>query len=86
MATHTTLYISGADLCGRDSKKIILRGVNYPLLDDWNFPGKDSLTEIAKTGANAVRIQWYINYGSPDGPLTPSTISTPSCSAAPLPV
>lgn len=68
MATHTTLYTSGADLCGLDGKKIILRGVNSPLLDDWNFPGKDSLAEIAKTGANALRIQWYINYGSPDRP------------------
>ena len=68
MATHATLYTSGADLCGLDGKKIILRGVDYPLLDDWNFPGKDSLAEIAKTGANAIRIQWYVNYGSPDRP------------------
>jgi mannan endo-1,4-beta-mannosidase len=64
MAPHTTLFTSGADLLGLDGKKIILRGIDYPLLDDWNFPGKDSLAEIAKTGANAIRIQWYVNYGS----------------------
>jgi mannan endo-1,4-beta-mannosidase len=68
MATHPTLYITGRYLYGRDGKKITLRGINYPLLDDWNFPGKDALAEIAQTGANAVRIQWYVNYGSPDRP------------------
>jgi mannan endo-1,4-beta-mannosidase len=68
MATHATLYTSGRYLYGRDGKQITLRGINYPLLDDWNFPGKDALAEIAKTGANALRIQWYVNYGSPDRP------------------
>ena len=68
MATHPTLYTSGRYLYGRDGKKISIRGINYPLLDDWSFPAKDALAEIAQTGANALRIQWYINYGSPDRP------------------
>jgi mannan endo-1,4-beta-mannosidase len=32
-------------------------------MDDWNFPQSDKLAEIEKTGSNAIRIQWYINYG-----------------------
>ncbi|MFM6157339.1 MAG: cellulase family glycosylhydrolase, partial [Sphaerospermopsis kisseleviana] len=43
-------------------------GVNLPLLDDWNFPRTDKLAELAKTGANAVRIQWYKNYGQSSRP------------------
>ena len=47
---------------------VILRGVNLPLLDDWSFPGNDSISEIEQTGANAVRIQWYIKHPHPDRP------------------
>jgi len=48
--------------------KVILRGINLPLLDDWNFPQTDKLAELEKTGANAVRIQWYKDYGQSDRP------------------
>lgn len=66
-------YVEGRYLYDNDRSKVILRGINLPLLDDWAFPGSDKLGELAKTGANAVRIQWYAQYPNPDRP--PYTIS-----------
>jgi mannan endo-1,4-beta-mannosidase len=64
----TTLYIAGRHLYDTTGRKVILRGVNLPLLDDWNFPGSDKLTDLERTGANAVRIEWYKDYGNPARP------------------
>lgn len=64
-----TLYVKGRYLYDAQGKKIILRGINLPLLDNWDFPQRDrsgKLPELAKTGANTVRIQWHANYGNPD--------------------
>ena len=63
-----SLYVSGDKLYNECNEQLILNGVNYSVLDDWEFPsnlfkGGEKLSEIAKTGANAVRIQWYNNYG-----------------------
>ncbi len=63
-----TFYTDGRHLHDPNGKKIILRGINLPLLDDWNFPPNDNLADLEQTGANAVRIQWYINYGNADRP------------------
>jgi mannan endo-1,4-beta-mannosidase len=57
-------YVDGRYLYDNGGRKIVLRGVNLPLLDDWGFPGSDKLAEIDKTGANAIRIQWYVAYPS----------------------
>ena len=59
-----TFYVEGRHLHDPNGKKIILRGINLPLLDDWDFPPNDKLADLEQTGANAVRIQWYINYGN----------------------
>jgi len=64
----TTMQVNGRFLYDANNQKIILVGANLPLLDDWNFPTSDKLTELEKTGANAVRIEWYINYGQPSRP------------------
>jgi mannan endo-1,4-beta-mannosidase len=58
----TTLHTRGRHLYHGNGSKIVLRGVNLPLFDDWSFPQRHLLSEVAKTGANAVRIQWYQNY------------------------
>ncbi|MFM6129345.1 MAG: cadherin domain-containing protein, partial [Sphaerospermopsis kisseleviana] len=63
-----TLYTQGRFLYDSSGQKIILRGVNLPLLDDWDFPQSNKLAELEKTGANAVRIQWYKNYGNASRP------------------
>ena len=59
---RATCYTNGRHLHDPDGRKIILRGMNLPLLDDWDFPPRDKLADLEQAGANAVRIQWYINY------------------------
>lgn len=66
-----TLYTQGRYLYDSNRQRIILRGVDLPLLDNWDFPQSDKLAkllELEKTGANAVRIQWYKDYGQPSRP------------------
>jgi mannan endo-1,4-beta-mannosidase len=64
MALHT----EGKYLLEQTGNRVVLRGINLPLLDNWDFPGSDKLAELEKSGANAVRIQWYQTYGSPERP------------------
>jgi mannan endo-1,4-beta-mannosidase len=66
--TKNTLYTKGRYLYDSSGQKIVLRGINLPLLDDWDFPQSDKLAELEKTAANAVRIQWYKDYGQPTRP------------------
>ena len=66
--SKNTLYTNGRYLYDSSGEKTILRGINLPLLDDWDFPQSDKLAELEKTGANAVRIQWYNDYGQPARP------------------
>jgi mannan endo-1,4-beta-mannosidase len=68
MRVNDTLTTAGRFLQDRDGQQLILRGINLPLLDDWNFPAKDVLAEPMRTGANAIRIQWYVNYHNPARP------------------
>ena len=63
-----TFYTDGRHLHDPNGKKIILRGINLPLLDDWNFPPNNKLADLEQTGANAVRIQWYINFENVNRP------------------
>ncbi len=70
LAQADSMYVSGRYLYNLCGDTVTLRGINYPVLDDWNFPanmnnGTERLSEIEKTGANCVRIQWYNNYGQP---------------------
>ena len=60
-----TMVVRGRHLYDTQESKIVLRGVNLPLLDDWDFPTTDKLSELVKTGANAVRIEWYMDYQQP---------------------
>src|SRR5690349_7533627 len=53
-----TCYIAGRHLHEPDGDQLILRGINLPLLDDWNFPPGNRLDDLVQTGANAIRIQW----------------------------
>jgi mannan endo-1,4-beta-mannosidase len=61
-SSKPSFYTQGRHLYSPNGTKVILRGVNFPLLDDWGFPASDTLAELEKTGANAVRIQWYKDY------------------------
>ena len=62
---QTTLKVVGKNLTLTNGQTIILRGVNYPFIDDGNLnmtsPAsyQTYINEVAKTGANSLRIMWY---------------------------
>ena len=64
---QTTLKVVGKNLTLTNGQTIILRGVNYPFIDDGNLDMtnplsyKSRIDEAAKTGANSIRIMWYTN-------------------------
>lgn len=64
----SVFYVSGRDLYDNNHRRVVLRGINLSLLDDWAFPGSDKLGELVKSRANAVRIQWYTKYPQPKLP------------------
>ncbi|GAA4435064.1 hypothetical protein GCM10023091_10900 [Ravibacter arvi] len=57
------------DPCGYP---FVPRGVNYSLLDDWDFPANlaagEKSAQIIKANPNLVRIQWYADYGQSGRP------------------
>jgi mannan endo-1,4-beta-mannosidase len=56
-STGTTYKVSGRHLYDRCGEKVILRGINKMIY--WtDIDGVPSYAEIAKTGANSVRVQW----------------------------
>lgn len=58
------LNVSGRYLIGNCGDTITLRGVNYAAYN-WGYsPNQLNISQIAQTGANAVRIPWYAS-GSP---------------------
>ncbi len=59
VGSKETMYISGRHLYAPDGEKIILRGVNKMTV--WNDLGGNDFKEIAKTGANVVRIVWVMD-------------------------
>ncbi|QAA81050.1 hypothetical protein EI546_04610 [Aequorivita sp. H23M31] len=71
---NLTLHVSGKDLMLPNDEKIILRGINYPIIDAYEIGYPDVihylLDEASKTGANCIRFPWYTN-GKHfwDGPL-----------------
>jgi mannan endo-1,4-beta-mannosidase len=67
-AQRETFFTDGRLLRDPNGAVTVLRGINLPLLDDWSFPGEDKLSDLETTGANAVRIAWYIDYGNPERP------------------
>lgn len=83
---QTTLQVVGKNLISANGQTIILRGVNYPLINQGeisldNPAGYQAyIDEVANTGANAVRIPWYTsgqNWRDIPGPPnngTPGTV------------
>lgn len=39
--SRTTLYVQGRNLYDTNEKKVVLKGINLQLLDDWSFPATD---------------------------------------------
>ncbi len=54
-----TIQVSGSNIIGICNDSIVLRGIDYAPFN-WGWDANDEkFSEIAKTGANCVRIVWY---------------------------
>lgn len=60
---HSTYYVQDGALYDHCGEKVILRGVNHPTL--YVDRQGEALPEIAKTGANSVRLFWFASHGVP---------------------
>ena len=65
---NSTMYTQNGKLYKNNGQKIVLRGMNYNLLDNGNInfsPGSNSyksyIDQVALTGANSIRIPWFTN-------------------------
>lgn len=62
-----TLKVVGKNLTLTSGETVVLRGINYPIIDDGSISlanaaqYRHKIDEVAKTGANAIRIPWYTN-------------------------
>ena len=60
-----TLHVEGKDLITTTGQNIVLRGINYPIIDEGLTTLRNpaqyqyKIQEAAKTGANAIRLPWY---------------------------
>ena len=59
--TKTTMYTSGRDIYTACGEKVVFRGINEMMIWSNNRTGTTILPEIAKTGANSVRLVWNIS-------------------------
>lgn len=57
-APGETFYVEGRHLYDRCGEKVVLRGVNEMIVWSAGKDGQPEFAEIAKTGANSVRIVW----------------------------
>lgn len=71
-AAPDSFYVSGNKIYDPCGEQFVPRGINYPVLDDWDFPSNMGTTEqsaeIIKANPNLVRIAWYNDYGQPSRP------------------
>lgn len=64
LAQNKTIKTINKYIIGPCDDTIILRGINYAIFN-WGWsPNENYLSEIAQTGANSVRINWYKNGGA----------------------
>lgn len=54
----STMYVKGRFLYSAQHEKVVLRGVNEMFIWSGDKTGEKTLPEIAKTGANSVRLVW----------------------------
>lgn len=86
-AQSNSLHVEGKDLVTPAGQHVVLRGVNYPLINEGSISLDNAaayeayIDEVANTGANAVRIPWYTDGqswrdkpGPPDNG-TPGTVN-----------
>ncbi len=65
--SQTTLKVVGRDLTLTNGQTVILRGVNYPIINEGSISLSNPtqyqayIDQVAITGANTIRIPWYTN-------------------------
>ena len=80
-AQQTTLQVAGKNLVTTSGQTVILRGINYPIIDDGNISLSvmsqyhHKIDEAAKTGANVIRLPWYTDGTHWRDNITPGTIN-----------
>jgi mannan endo-1,4-beta-mannosidase len=81
--SQTTLKVMGRNLTLTTGQTVVLRGVNYPIINEGsislNNPAQYQayIDQVAQTGANAIRIPWYTSGKSwRDQPANGGTIGT----------
>ncbi len=52
------MYVLGRELYDRCGEKVVLRGINHMVI--WTDPNGETFPEIAKTGANSLRVVWTV--------------------------
>lgn len=57
-SSTSTMYVKGRFLYSAHHEKVVLRGVNEMFIWSGDKTGENTLAEIAKTGANSVRLVW----------------------------
>ena len=82
---QNTMQVVGKNLNTATGQNFIMRGVNYPLINQGNISLSNAasyqfyIDEVAKTGANTIRIPWYTNGQSwrdlPASGGTPGTVN-----------
>lgn len=66
-AQQTTLKVVNKNLTLTNGQTVVLRGINYPILDQGDISLSDAtavhnyIDQVALTGANCIRIPWYTN-------------------------
>lgn len=69
--TVTTIHVNGRYILGPCNDTLILKGVNYaPYNWGWS-PTQLRINQVAQSGANCVRLPWYVT--TPDGPTPQAT-------------
>lgn len=64
-AQNDVLKVENQNLVTTSGQTLILRGVNYPILDEGSISISNAsqyqyyIDQVALTGANAIRIPWY---------------------------
>ena len=61
--THATMYVQGSALYDRCGEKVVLRGANAGIAFP-SDPQAKNLAQLAKTGANAVRLTFRVQYNN----------------------
>lgn len=74
-----TLTVSGRNLLDTYGNTVVLRGINYPIIDDYGVHTDNptqvdnKINQIAQSGANCVRFPWYTNGAHYKDNLDPGT-------------